>query len=205
MRWGVVVPVKDLASAKSRLGDRTPSQRRAFASACAQDTVAAILALELDIQLVIVTNDAAVARLFQHSAVTFIDDPNTGINAAIEAGAKYLRSAAQAPLAAVCADLPCLRTDALARILIQAGEVERGYVPDAEALGTTILTARPGAQLQPEFGPDSARAHQASGAATLTADPCARRDVDDESGLQAATALGLGPATSRTVAAWAMV
>ena len=71
---------------------------------------------------------------------------------------------------------------------------------DAAGTGTVLLTASPGLDLAPSFGPDSQRAHLASGAVDLTSllgDQVAglRRDVDTVDDLAAASLLGVGPAT----------
>ena len=58
--WSVVIPVKVLARAKSRLAGLTAGEREAVALAMAADTVAAALACPLVGTVVVVTDDAAV-------------------------------------------------------------------------------------------------------------------------------------------------
>ena len=75
----------------------------------------------------------------------------------------------------------------------------RGFVADAEGVGTTLLAAAPGTPLQPRFGADSARAHRDSGAVALPAPAALRRDVDTPADLREALRLGVGPRTRDVV------
>ena len=99
------------------------------------------------------------------------------------------------------ADLAALRPAELAAALAAAEEWPRAFVPDAAGAGTTLLTARPGVGLDARYGAGSRAAHRDSGAVELAGDwPSLRRDVDTPADLAAATALGVGPATSRWLA-----
>jgi 2-phospho-L-lactate guanylyltransferase len=93
-------------------------------------------------------------------------------------------------------DLPALRPDELAAALGAALAVPRAFVADAHGTGTTLLTGVR-TDLCPRFGPDSARAHRASGAVELTGSwPGLVRDVDTDADLRAAVALGAGSRTT---------
>ena len=83
----------------------------------------------------------------------------------------------------------------------KAEEFARGFVADAAGTGTTTLTARPGVDLDPRFGPRSRAAHAASGAVALEPGPVPglRRDVDTEVDLWDAGRLGLGRASAAAV------
>ena len=93
----------------------------------------------------------------------------------------------------VVADLPALTASALDRVLDAAQTVDLGVVLDRQGMGTTMLTARPGHQLCPRFGPGSARRHAEIGAARIAAPLPARTDVDVVDDLDAAQRLGFGP------------
>jgi 2-phospho-L-lactate guanylyltransferase len=103
-------------------------------------------------------------------------------------------------VAALSADLAALRPAELRLALRRAPAPGRSMVSDAAGTGTVLLTASQGLDLAPSFGPDSQRAHLASGAVDLTA-PLGddvrglRRDVDTVDDLAAADQLGVGPAT----------
>ncbi|MGN9808412.1 2-phospho-L-lactate guanylyltransferase [Micromonospora sp. BQ11] len=196
--WTVVVPVKRLAAAKSRLRGALPAvPHEELALALATDTVRAVRACPAVAGVLVVTDDPRVAAAVGLvGARVLADTPDTGLNAAFRHGA----SAAGGWVAGLTADLPALRPAELAEALRAAGsgpEGVRRYVADAPGTGTVLLAAPPGVPLDPRFGADSAAAHAASGAVALTGDwPSLRRDVDTADDLTAAARLGLGPRTA---------
>jgi 2-phospho-L-lactate guanylyltransferase len=197
--WVVVVPVKRLERAKTRLAARPAPHRRELALAFALDTVRAALDCDAVVGVVVVTDDADVRTAVTELGASWVPDaPDSGLNAALTHGADVVRrSSPDAWVAVLAADLPALRPDELARALDAASHVTRGFVADATGTGTTLLTARPGADLDARFGPRSRAAHAASGAVALEPGPVPglRRDVDTEVDLWDAGRLGLGPAT----------
>jgi 2-phospho-L-lactate guanylyltransferase len=199
MRWAVVVPVKRLAVAKTRLGV-ADDVRIDLALAMAVDTVTAAQACAVVERVVIVTDeiDAAVA-VRRLGALTVADAPDAGLNPALSHGAgEALRGHEGLGIAALSSDLPALRPAALERVLSAAARHSTAVVADAGGAGTTVLTARRAADFAPHFGPESLRAHVGAGARNLTdiAEAAVRRDVDTVDDLRAAARLGLGDATS---------
>ncbi|UYQ64628.1 2-phospho-L-lactate guanylyltransferase [Streptomyces peucetius] len=206
--WSLVVPLKPLALAKSRLAGAADGRLRPrLALAFAQDTVAAALACSGVRDVVVVTDDrAAAAELAALGARIVPDAPAAGLNAALAYGAGMVRSARpSAAVAALNADLPALRSAELGRALTAASVFTRAFLTDAAGIGTTLLCARPGSELRPAFGGPSRRAHLASGAVEIAsgAVDSVRQDVDTADDLAAALALGVGPHTARRLAAGA--
>ncbi|WP_172382167.1 2-phospho-L-lactate guanylyltransferase [Streptomyces sp. MNP-20] len=205
MHWTLVIPLKPLARAKSRL---TPAAgevlRPALALAFAEDTVAAALASAAVRDVVVVTDDVRAGReLAALGARIAPDTPGTGLNAALEHGTAVVRAARpEAPVAALNADLPALRPAELTRALDLAAAFPRAFLPDAAGIGTTLLSGSPGTELRPHFGPDSRARHTASGAVELSlADvDSVRQDVDTGGDLRVALALGVGPRTAAAAA-----
>jgi len=200
VRWSVVVPVKRLPVAKTRLSDprRAPADHAALALALALDTVRAAVACPAVGRVVVVTDDAdASAAVRDLGATVVTDEPDAGLNPAIVHGATSAATLAPADgVAVLSADLPALRPTELAAALRAAAAHDRAFVPDAGGTGTTLLAAAPGRPLDPRYGAGSRAAHRSSGAAELTGDwPSLRRDVDTPADLAAAATLGLGPAT----------
>jgi 2-phospho-L-lactate guanylyltransferase len=193
--WTVLLPLKDLARAKSRL--RRPDRSR-LALAMALDTVTAVLSSATDLvgAVVVVTNDQTIrevlARLREHGdvgagrptgsppdgtlpasmrarLVIVPDVPNQGLNPALAHGATLAhRRWPGHPLAALSADLPALRTVELRHALLEADNHARAVLADAAGTGTVLLTAATGDALGPSFGPHSHDAHRRSGAVDLT-------------------------------------
>jgi 2-phospho-L-lactate guanylyltransferase len=203
LEWVVVVPVKRLDRAKTRLSGRSADERAALALAFALDTVRAALSCPHVRAVVVVTDDATVRDAVTAEGASWVpDEPDSGLNAALAHGADHVRATSpDLGLAVLAADLPALRGEELARALAAASDVPRGFVADSGGTGTTLLTARPGVELDPRFGPRSRTAHLASGAVSLEPGPVPglRRDVDTEVDLWDAGRLGLGHTTAPLV------
>ena len=110
MQWVIIVPVKDLAHAKSRIGGPWAAHRGSLALAFALDTVSAALAAEGVAAVAVVTEDPLVAReTTPLGSVVVGDEPGTGHNPAVVHGALWAH--AQHPgagVAALSGDLPAL-------------------------------------------------------------------------------------------------
>ena len=201
-RWCLVVPVKRLALAKTRLTLVAGSHRADLALAFALDTVEAALGCDLVRAVVAVTDEPVAAQhLGELGATVVADAPDAGLNPALVHGALVARTAhPDCGLGALSADLPALRSAELGLALQQAAAHEMCFVRDAGGAGTTLLLVGPGAALEPQFGPASAALHAASGAVELTGELLSvRRDVDTEQDLAAAVVLGLGPRSDAVV------
>ncbi|MER5544623.1 2-phospho-L-lactate guanylyltransferase [Streptomyces sp. NPDC002589] len=205
MQWTLVIPLKPLSRAKSRLSDTAgDGVRPGLALAFAQDTVAAAVACTAVSDVAVVTDDELAARELAALGARIVPDtPAGGLNAALAHGAAIVREMRpRTPIAALNADLPALRPSELAVVLGAAAEFPRAFLADAAQLGTTLLAAGPDAELRPEFGLDSRSRHRASGARELELAEVdsVRQDVDTGDDLRSALALGVGPYTAATSA-----
>ncbi|WP_407549753.1 2-phospho-L-lactate guanylyltransferase [Streptomyces sp. Pv4-95] len=200
--WSLVVPLKPLVRAKSRLSRATGEEfRPRLALAFALDTVTAALACKDVRDVAVVTDDPlAGERLAALGARVVPDTPARGLNAALAHGAAAVRARRPgAAVAALNADLPALRPAELELVLHSAALFPRAFLADAANIGTTLLTATSGKELEPAFGGPSRARHLASGAREIVVVgvPSVRRDVDTGEDLRAALALGVGPHTAR--------
>lgn len=201
MRSGAVVALKPLRSAKSRLQGVPVPYRQHIAWCLAHDTIAA-LAGAVD-EVVVVSNEPSLsARLRPLGSAVRVsaEGPSLGMNAAMAAGAAELGERGSSLVLACVGDLPCLRADAVRRLVAAASQHARSFVADASGTGTTMLFAR-GVSLDPRFQGPSAAAHRGSGAVPITeieAGPLsgARRDVDTLADLLDAERIGLGSMTA---------
>jgi 2-phospho-L-lactate/phosphoenolpyruvate guanylyltransferase len=203
VEWVLVVPVKRLALAKSRIGEPWAPYRAELALSFAQDTVVAALAAPVVAAVVVVTDDHDVAgKVTLLGAAVVPDVPDGGQNAAIRHGfGEATRRYAGAGVAALAADLPSLRGAELGDALAASAAYPACLVSDVAGTGTTLLTAVAGSMLSPQFGPRSRAAHRAAGAVELDGPwPSLRRDVDTVADLLDAQRLGVGPATSALLA-----
>jgi 2-phospho-L-lactate guanylyltransferase len=198
--WCLVVPVKRLDRAKTRLAGRYGDRRSDLALAFAVDTVTAALACPVvDAVLVVTDDEQAAQRLAAAGAEVTGDDPDAGLNPALVHGAELVaRRHPGTRVGTLAADLPALRPDELGAALARAEGLDRAFVRDAEGTGTTLLLASRATSLRPSFGAGSAARHALDGAVEIDASdlPTLRADVDLPGDLRTAAALGLGVATA---------
>lgn len=177
--WTVLVPVKSTAIGKSRIGLGAEA-RVPLARAMAQDTVEAVAAATRVRLVVVLVEDPDDARLLECPPIIIAHQVSVaGLNESIREGAG-LPELDGDPVAVLPADLPSLRPAELDEALAWAASYPRAVVADREGSGTTLLTAREAALLDPRYGPGSFAAHCASGAVAVpvAAQSGLRRDVD---------------------------
>ncbi|MFD1210773.1 2-phospho-L-lactate guanylyltransferase [Arthrobacter sp. GCM10027362] len=198
--WTIVVPFKGGAAAKSRLGLATkegpgfsPGMRHEIAMAFLRDTVTAALAVPGVANIVVVSSDPALVTAVP--GIVLVADPGRGLNAAAAAGISWARR--QEPnraVAVLTGDLPCLAPRDLAAALEAARHHPLSVVPDRHGTGTTMVSALPGTELIPRFGPHSYDAHLRAGHTVLPvpAGSTVRHDVDTLHDLARALQHGVG-------------
>lgn len=207
MTWTLVVPVKVVAQAKTRLaGDLSPAERAALVRAMVLDTLSAARGAPTVGRVLVVTDDDLLvaglpATVGAPVGVVPEPIPARGLNAAIRAGIARARSASPVPVAVLLGDLPALRPAALDAALVAASGHALGVVVDADGTGTTLLTAAVGVELRPAFGVGSAAEHRRRGHVEIDvpARSGLRQDVDVLTDLDAVATLGPGPRTAEVL------
>lgn len=200
--WSIIIPVKPVAVAKSRLTGISARQRRDLALAFALDTTLAALTTAGIRRVVVVTDDPEREAFRDLGADLVADRPHAGLNAAIRHGADDVRSRdSDCGLVALAGDLPALRPAELAEVL-DAAASDYWFVGDVAGTGTTLLAGAAGRKLTPAFGPGSRARHSGQGAVEVTSSRIERlrRDVDTLGDLGEALRLGVGPHTAKIVA-----
>jgi 2-phospho-L-lactate guanylyltransferase len=207
--WSVIVPVKLLADAKSRL--HVDHGRAELALAFFSDVLTAVRAAQDVAQVIVVGDEPAVHDMVQHSAdprVHLLPQGETpGLNPAIRHAASQLPP--YSPVAVIASDLPCLDGATVSMVLQQASAYPRAFVTDAQGIGTTMIFQKDGSSLEPAFGTRSRARHRQLGYLELPAEASyreddtarqrwarARRDVDTAVDLWDAARIGVGPATA---------
>jgi len=205
LSWSLVIPVKVLAQAKSRLTGLAGPGRSKLALAMAADTVAAATSAAGVATVLVVTDDPEVSSAAAElGAVVLPDEPAVGLNEALTHGAGYAQKRwGERGIAALAADLPALHPRELSRALAKASRHGAAFVPDALGTGTTLYATTPGAAFQPLFGDGSRDRHLAAGVAEIdlgSESTGLRQDVDTIDDLLRAAAIGLGPRTRAVLA-----
>ncbi len=202
-RLAVIVPVKPLERAKSRLaaalGD---AARRALVPAMLDDVLAAVRAAH-DGPLLLVSTDPR----YDGAAATYdarrVPDGTPGYNGAVRAALQLDEVVAAGAALVLPADLPQLRPETVRTL---ADALQRAPVTLAASAdgGTSALGMRPPDAMPVAFGPDSAAAHRslAREAGLALAEPplpAIAIDVDTPEDLRAVAARA-GPATTAVLA-----
>lgn len=207
LRWDLIIPVKRLERAKTRLDGLSGECRRRLALSFALDAAGAPLASDRVRRVLVVTADPeAAAALRSRGAVIVRETRDAGLNSAVAEGVAAVRQDdPMRRIAVMTGDLPAAKSAEIDAALASAEAHRRAVVADADSTGTVLLTANPLAgpeapspvRLRPLFGQDSYARHVAAGHIALPGEhPGLRRDVDDREDLEAARVLGVGPRTS---------
>jgi len=205
--WTVLLPVKVLAHAKSRLAALAGDRRRELALALASDTVAAVLACPEVAQVVVITSDPVAGPLLAAlGAVVVPDEPadrqasrgnrgapddadvaevlgNLGVQDALNAALRHGAAVAArrwpgTGLAALAADLPAVSPAELAAALRAAAAVSGRAAFVPDAAGVgTTLYAVPPGGQFRPLFGGASRARHAAAGAT-------ELDLDDMTGLR---------------------
>lgn len=206
--WFLIVPVKRLAIAKTRLGGSAAAHRGQLALAFAHDTVAAAIRCPAVGGVLVVTDDPAARDMAMGLGATVVEDrDDAGLNPALRWGAEFLRELTpDIAIGALSADLPALRPAELEIALGMAGVAGRAGSPavvaDSHGRGTTAYLSAAGVEFSPAYGTDSLAAHVRGGAIEVVGVdiPSVRLDVDTISDLAAAVRLGVGERTRAALA-----
>jgi len=223
LTFDVVVPVKLLAEAKTRLAPSLDRAARAdLARAFVLDTIDAALAAERVARVIVVGDLSGHVDEVPDGVVVVAEPEPRSLSAAIRHGIAEARRIAvdergsaddggrsarsHRGIAVLLGDLPALTAQALDAALGAASRHPLAFMPDAEATGTTLATAAAHTRFEPAFGADSAMLHRALGFHDLSHEvppplvERVRRDVDTVDALDAAVRLGLGVHTTAALA-----
>lgn len=198
---GLIIAVKQLAAAKSRLSTLfAPDARENVVLAMLVDTITAARAVPGVRSVTVVTPDRSAAAAARGLGAAVMADPTPAdhpdpLNNAILSA--YEPVSTESPnIVVLQGDLPALRSSELSQALNLAQRHPRSFVPDRQGSGTAALFSF-GAPLDPRFGADSAQRHRDSGAVELVGHwPGLRCDIDTPADLAEARRLGLGTATA---------
>jgi len=187
----ILVPVKNLASAKQRLAAvlDQPSRTR-LAQAMLHDVLATLQEWRDRPEVAIVTGDPYAVELAHEYHFEVIADPeNPGETGAIEIATRACMERGVESTLVIPADIPLIRVWELEEIMKNAPEEGSVLVPAADGRGTNAALRRPADLFPLRFGNDSFKPHHA--AAQATGKPCVvlnlpgiAVDVDNPADLQ---------------------
>ncbi|MCH9677143.1 MAG: 2-phospho-L-lactate guanylyltransferase [Actinomycetia bacterium] len=196
--WHALVPAKVLHHSKTRLG------REGLAAAFLADTVSALIESAQVSHVTVITQDLQLATLVSELGAAVIAEPEPAdLLGALRVGIESV-SNSHGILVAL-GDLPCLKPTDIDSFLFQAMNYDSSFACDTEGTGSTMWARLPGSPATPHFGTRSRAAHRENGCIELSCSPALHRDVDTETDLWDALRIGVGPATTRALAAQALI
>jgi 2-phospho-L-lactate guanylyltransferase len=212
MRTLAILPVKRFELAKTRLREQlAPAQRRRLAEAMVVDVLEALLAAPALEEVVLVTNEPAVATVAGAHGATVLPDPTeSGQSAAALVGIRHALANDYDRALLVPGDCPALDDAALRTLLEREADPPAvTIVADRHGSGTNALLLTPPEVIEPAFGPNSferhrARASTAGAAWHVEPLPGLLLDIDTPEDL-AALRLALAIRTTRTSAVLAEI
>jgi 2-phospho-L-lactate/phosphoenolpyruvate guanylyltransferase len=173
----ILVPVKDLSSAKQRLAPvlDQPSRTK-LAQAMLEDVLEALQEWNhqrnsTKPKVALVTSDPFAVKLARECRFEVIPDPdNPGETGAIERATRQCRERGIEWTLVIPADIPLVQSWELDEILKHAPEQGSVLVPADDGRGTNAAFRRPGDLFRLRFGNDSFKPHHA--VAQATGKPC---------------------------------
>ena len=187
----ILVPVKNLSSAKQRLSPvlDQPSRTK-LAQVMLQDVLMTLHEWKNRPPIAVVTGDPFAVNLAMEYSFEIIPDPaNPGETGAIEMATRVCVERGTQWTLVVPADIPLIQASELQQILERAPTEGSVLVPAADGRGTNAAFRRPADLFPLRFGNDSFKPHYA--AAQATGKPCVvltlpgiAVDVDNPSDLQ---------------------
>ena len=164
----ILVPVKNLATAKQRLSPvLSPEARRDLAQAMCADVLETLARWNGRPDVAVVTGDPFARDLAQQCGFSVIaDETNPGETGAIEMATSVCRARGADHTLVIPADIPLIATEDLRKVVEVAPPRGAVLVPDAAGRGTNAALRTPADLFPLRFGNDSFLPHLASAKAT---------------------------------------
>jgi 2-phospho-L-lactate guanylyltransferase len=178
----VVIPVRSLEGAKSRLGAVLDAEeRRELVEHLLRRTVAVALATPAVTRVLVVSPDPEVLAVAQAAGAEGLRQTSAGLNPGLVEARAAMAPTRHGRMLVVPGDLPAVSVEALSRLLRAADDASTtaGVVvlaPDRHGRGTNALLLDPAGIIEPDFGGDSRDAH----ARLALAAGAAYREVADD-------------------------
>ncbi len=169
MEIHAVVPLKNLAYAKSRLaGQLSPAQRRRLVREMLERVLETLLLCRNEATLAavsLVSSDPEAQALALERGATLLPERAGGLNAALEGARAALIAAGTPAMLIVPGDVPLITPhDLRSMVELLASGADVVMAPDAAGRGTNALALRLPGALPLQFGIESAPLHRRSAA-----------------------------------------
>lgn len=168
MSW-VLLPVKDLVRAKTRLsGVLAPHERRALAQAMVEDVLSVLVGVPGLDGVLLVSDDPAAELMAHKYAIEVVAESALscaqGLNPVVHAATDLLLGRGVSDIVVMHADLPLVQAQDVEEILAHQRDshIDVVLVPDLAATGTNVMAFTSVRHPAFSYGPGSCQAHQVS-------------------------------------------
>lgn len=160
MKIVALVPFKSFSYAKKRLRTRfTDSEVEDLGRAMLQDVLSALTSSRELAGVRVLTDDEAVGRVAESCGASVrVQQPDPGLNEAIEAANAEAQAEGVDATLVVLGDLPLLRSIDVDAVVRASGDAAVVIVPSGDG-GTALLARRPPDCIPARFGPGSFEEH----------------------------------------------
>jgi 2-phospho-L-lactate guanylyltransferase len=156
MKYSAIIPVKSLATAKSRLAPfLSQHQRERLVLDMLQHVLCALHHSELFEHISVVSADARVLNQAHTWGARALSEEQHGHNPALQAAALREKAEGVSTLLTISADLPKLTTHEIRCMIEQSTQYEVVLAPSRDGTGTNAILVRPPLVIPYLFGPDS--------------------------------------------------
>jgi 2-phospho-L-lactate guanylyltransferase len=157
----LLIPVKDLATAKQRLADAlSQAQRSQLAEAMLRDVMAAAGGVRHRLDIALVTGDPRAQQLAREFGLGVIEDTrNESETAAIEMATAECERRGYETTVVIPGDIPLITSEELNRVLDAAPTAGAVFVPAYDRRGSNCILRRPASLIPLRFGNDSFLPH----------------------------------------------
>jgi 2-phospho-L-lactate guanylyltransferase len=157
----LLIPVKDLATAKQRLAPAlTQPQRSQLAETMLRDVMLAAAGVRSRLELALVTGDVRAHHLAREFGFGVIEDTrNESETAAIEMATAECEQRGYHTTVVIPGDIPLITTDELHRVLDAAPAAGAVFVPAYDWRGSNCILRCPASLIPLRFGNDSFLPH----------------------------------------------
>src|SRR5271166_6356930 len=157
----LLIPVKNLATAKQRLAPAlTQAQRSQLTEAMLRDVMTAAAGVQDHLDVALVTGDSRAQQLARDFGFAVIEDTRgESETAAIEMATAWCEQRGYDTTVVIPGDIPLITSDELHRVLDSAPVAGAVFVPAYDRRGSNCILRRPASLIPLRFGNDSFLPH----------------------------------------------
>jgi len=157
----VIIPVKRLDNAKSRLSPLlTSDERKQFCLKMLEDVLRTVKSTKRINQTVVVSNDPEVFNVAKNFEVVYLRERKTGLNEAVSQAIGWCIERGATSILVLPADIPLVAPTDLNRMLALREKASMVISPSISGKGTNALLLTPPKACPTFYGPRSFQRHQ---------------------------------------------